>query len=130
MSMNHEEQTIIEKLQAQRANVRPSRALLERILLQLSPPSAPQRFSFWWLASLRSGLRIAIPAGVAVLVGIIFLQMQRDPTPISHVQVRQEQAVSITSLATEEEALEQTFEQQESFFEDELLMEEVTLSDF
>ncbi|GEM_PF-3898704 len=118
---NQEEERIINRLKAQRPNVRPSRALLERILSQLSVPAAPQGFSLSWL-------RIAIPAGVAVLIGFIFLQMQGDPTQIT--QVQQEQSVSTASLATEEVALEQTFEQQESFFEDELLIGEVTLSDF
>lgn len=124
MSMNQEEQTLIEKLKAQRANVRPSRALLNKILaeLKMTPEEKRQPQQWTW------GLRIAIPAGVAVLVGVIFLQMQKDPAQIT--QFQQEQAVSVTSLATEEEALEQTFEQQESFFEDELLIEEVTLSDF
>ena len=38
--INQEEQEIIEKLKAQRANVRPSRALLTSILAQLPPASS------------------------------------------------------------------------------------------
>ena len=126
--ISKEERRIINRLRAQKDAVRPSRALLERILLQLSPPATSQSFSFWLL-------RIAIPAGVAVLVGVIFLQIQKDPAQITPTLTaleisQQAQISSVDPLTEEENAVEQIFTQQESFFEDESLIKEVTLSDF
>ena len=142
--INQEEQEIIEKLKAQRANVRPSRALLTSILAQLPPASsaneadsARQRLYFSWV-------RLAIPAGVALLIGVVFFNIQGEPaqvaqTPPETLQIQTiqqtsapqpEGVLSMVSLGTEEEAMEQVFAQQQGFFEDELLIEEVTLVDF
>lgn len=122
---NQEEKKIIEKLKAQRTNVRPSRNLLTSILAQLSSPASPQGVSFWWF-------RLAIPAGVALLIGIVFFNMQGEPAQVAQVpsetsqpQTIQQQALlpqpervlSMVSLATEEEAMEQVFAQQKEFFE-------------
>ena len=124
--INQEEKEIIEKLKAQKANVRPSRALLTSILAQLpagrptfAKTSARQGQYFWWL-------RIAIPAGVALLIGIVFLNMPGgEPTP------QPEGVLSFASLGAEEEEIEQVFAQQERILADTIptVLEQVEMSE-
>ena len=114
------EQEIIEKLRAQRANVRPSRALLTSILALLPADSKREmRQYFWWL-------RLAIPAGVAVLLGVLFIQLQKDqPTIEQRTASQPAQVLSFASLGAEEEEIEQVFAQQERIFADTTLIEEI-----
>jgi len=71
----NEEESIIKKLEAQKNSVQPSRELLSKIIDQLPVEQQQentyikQQFSFAWL-------RFAIPTGVALLVGGIFLGTQ------------------------------------------------------
>ena len=141
---NQKEKEIVKKLKAQRANVQPPRALLTSILAQLPAeklafaPStslrAPSRQGqyFWWL-------RIAIPAGVALIIGIVFFNMQGEPEQVAQAPsdilqpqtIQQtslsqpEEVLSFASLGAEEEEIEQVFAQQERILAETILMEEI-----
>ena len=120
-------------MQVQISARRPSRALLTSILAQLPANSRGESSQlFWWL-------RLAIPAGVALLIGIVFFNMQGDPTQVGQapsetlqIQTLQqapapqpEGVLSFASLGAEEEEIEQVFAQQEKILADEQAQLEV-----
>lgn len=138
-----EEQSIIEKLRAQKSAVKPQQALLSKIIAQLPASSAdgpadtrPKTFgAFMQEQRTLTWIRLAIPAGVALLVGGIFFGIQFLQTPDPAQQAGMPNQQSMTLQQTQQplsmpgiQAEQKRMEQQltyEDFFTDEFQMQEI-----
>ena len=140
-TQKQEEQYIIDKLAEQKNAIKPSRQLLSTIIAQLpaqEPALRPQQPNpFPWF-------RLMIPAGMVLLVGGVFFATRfslpnqpTEPVAVSTLKtttqpkhitlvnpVHPEKALNLTSIAQEEQQIENEIAFDE-FFEDELRMQEI-----